>query len=77
MVRKCECESQRNVAFEYIKKSSVAKNVSGGEGWGRSLAWSLIYSIVRKRQKENPDQVNGGYYCSKSSSKMVETALTC
>ena len=29
---------------------------------GRNLAWSLIYSIVWKRYKENPEKVNGDYW---------------
>ena len=31
-------------------------------GGGRNSVWSLMYSIVRKRYKENPDQVNGDNY---------------
>ena len=29
---------------------------------GRNLVWLLIYSIVQKGHKENPDQVNGDYF---------------
>ena len=32
-----------------------AQNVGGGEEWGKNLAWSEIYSIVWKRNKENPE----------------------
>ena len=32
-------------------------------GWRwRNSVWLLIYSIVRRRHKENPDQVNGDFW---------------
>ena len=37
-------------------------NVENWTGGWRNLVWSVIYSIVRKRHKENPDQVNGDYF---------------
>ena len=33
-----------------------------GEGWGKNLPQPLIYSIVQKRHKETPYQVNGDDY---------------
>ena len=34
----------------------------GGREDLRNLCWSVIYSIVQKRHKETPEQVNGDYY---------------
>ena len=36
----------------------VLQNVRGG----KNFAWSEIYSIIQKRHKENPNQVNGDYW---------------
>ena len=50
----------------FITKSDIFKNkferskcrkLDGG-----NLVWSLIYSILQKGLKENPDQANGDYY---------------
>ena len=46
-----------------------------GEGWGKNSCWLVIYSIVRKRHKENPEQVNGDYLEGKDErkEKILET----
>ena len=46
-----------------VKKTGPAYSFTWKIGWGggKISVWSLIYSIVQKRHKENPDQVNGDY----------------